>query len=252
MRTFGLVGFPLGHSFSRNFFTEKFAKEGKAEQYLNFEIPSIDLVEELILKHPDLVGLNVTIPYKTAIIPFLDELDEVAVNIGAVNTVVIHRSSGGKPNLKGFNTDEYGFRTSLLPLLKSHHQKALVLGTGGASRAVVHALDKLGITSTLVSRSVSNGLIYAGITEEIMQEHTILINTTPLGTYPDSSSKPDVPYQWITDRHLLYDLVYNPPITSFLQEGLDHQAQVKNGYEMLVLQALRAYDIWNSTGNYSG
>lgn len=248
MRTYGLVGFPLGHSFSRTFFTEKFAREGKTEQYLNFEIPSIDLVEELILKYTDLVGLNVTIPYKTAIIPFLDELDEVALKIGAVNTVLIQRSSGLKPILKGFNTDEYGFGSSLKPLLKPHHQKALVLGTGGASKAVVYALGQLGIANTLVSRSEENGLGYAAITKEMMEEHTVLINTTPLGTYPDTTAKPDIPYRWITDRHLLYDLVYNPPITSFLQEGLNRHAQVKNGHEMLVMQALRAYEIWNPAG----
>ncbi len=246
MRSYGLIGYPLGHSFSRTFFSEKFAREDKNEQYLNFEISDISMVEDLILSHPDLVGLNVTIPYKTAIIPFLNEIDEVALKIGAVNTVLIERSSGNRPLLRGYNTDAYGFLNSLKPHLKPYHDKALVLGTGGASKAVVYALRELGITYTLVSRSAINLLSYKEITREVMEEHTLLINTTPLGTFPDTNSKPDIPYQWVTQHHLLYDLVYNPPMTSFLQEGVARNAQVINGYEMLVLQALRAYDIWNS------
>lgn len=252
MRTYGLVGFPLGHSFSRTFFSGKFAQEGKNEQYLNFEIPSIDLVKELIDTHPELVGLNVTIPYKTAIMPFLDEVDEVARQIGAVNTILIRHDSEVKSILKGYNTDAYGFMNSLKPLLKPHHQKALVLGTGGASKAVAYAFGELGIAHTMVSRDASKGLDYSGITEEIIHEHTILVNTTPLGTFPDTNTKPDIPYHWISDRHLLYDLVYNPPLTSFLQEGAARKAQVKNGYEMLVLQALKAYEIWNSKDFQAG
>ncbi len=252
MRTYGLVGFPLGHSFSRTFFSGKFAQEGKNEQYLNFEIPSIDLVKELIDTHPELVGLNVTIPYKTAIMPFLDELDEVAKQIGAVNTILIRRDSEDKSILKGYNTDAYGFLNSLKPLLKPHHQKALVLGTGGASKAVAYAFGELGIAHTMVSRNASKGLDYSWITEEIIHEHTILVNTTPLGTFPDTNSKPDIPYHWISDRHLLYDLVYNPPLTSFLKEGAARNAQVKNGYEMLVLQALKAYEIWNTKDLQAG
>lgn len=252
MRTYGLVGFPLGHSFSRTFFSGKFAKEGKNEQYLNFEIPSIEMVQELIATHPELVGLNVTIPYKTAIMPFLDELDEVAKQIGAVNTILIRHDSEDKSSLKGYNTDAYGFMNSLRPLLKPHHQKALVLGTGGASKAVAYAFGELGIAYTMVSRNASKGLDYSEISEKIINEHTILVNTTPIGTFPDTNAKPDIPYHWISDRHLLYDLVYNPPLTSFLQEGAVRKAQVKNGYEMLVLQALKAYEIWNSKDFQAG
>lgn len=247
MRTYGLIGYPLGHSFSRKFFTEKFEREGKNEQYLNFEIPEIGQLTGVILENANLAGLNVTIPYKTAVIPFLDELDEIASAIGAVNTILIERTSGGNFRLKGYNTDVYGFRESLRPLLSDGHNKALVLGTGGASKAVHFALKELGISSLPVSRNEGTAgmLTYSRLDKEIIATHRLIINTTPLGTYPDTSTFPEIPYAYLTPEHLLYDLVYNPPLTAFLERGQQQGATVKNGYEMLELQAMRSYAIWN-------
>jgi shikimate dehydrogenase len=247
MRTYGLIGYPLGHSFSRRFFTEKFEQLGKNEQYLNFEIPEISLLPGIISENQDLLGLNVTIPYKTAVIPFLDELDDIAAAIGAVNTILIERVSGENIRLKGYNTDVYGFMMSLRPLLCDGHNHALVLGTGGASKAVHYALKELGITSVPVSRNEGNAgmLTYDRLNREIIDTHRLIINTTPLGTYPDTGTFPEIPYAFITPEHLLYDLVYNPPLTSFLERGQKQGAAVKNGYEMLELQALQSYAIWN-------
>lgn len=248
MRTYGLIGYPLGHSFSRQFFTRKFEQEGKAEQYLNFEINPVDQIIPIIHEHPELVGLNVTIPYKTKIIPFIDVLDETSGAIGAVNTIKIERPEPGQILLKGFNTDVFGFMNSLLPLLKPHHNHALVLGTGGASRAVIHALDLLGIRYLVVSRKLIPGetISYADLDRDLMNTYTLIINTTPLGTFPDTATYPDIPFDDLSDRHLLYDLVYNPPETRFMQLGLTRQATVKNGYDMLELQALKSYEIWNT------
>lgn len=247
MKTYGLMGYPLGHSFSRKFFTEKFKKENKPEEYLNFEIPEVGCFREILSGNPGLCGLNVTIPYKTQIIPFLDELDATAAAIGAVNTIQIARSAGGNVHLKGYNTDVHGFRESLKPMLLPYHDKALVLGTGGASRAVMFVLRALGISALRVSRNASaeETVTYSQLTRELMQSHTIIINTTPLGTYPDTASCPDIPFEFITPRHILYDLVYNPPVTEFLRKGLQKGASIKNGFEMLELQALNSYDIWN-------
>jgi shikimate dehydrogenase len=248
MRTYGLIGYPLGHSFSRKFFTEKFVREQKEEQYVNFEIFPIDGVIDIVLSQEDLAGLNVTIPYKTRIIPFLDELDHISQAVGAVNTIRIERSAKGRVYLKGFNTDVAGFTESLKPLLKAHHRKALVLGTGGASRAVKYALGEMGITSLMVSRSeiAENIVSYSHLTAGIISEYKLIINTTPLGTFPDREKLPLIPYGFLTGDHLLYDLVYNPPQTRFMEEGLKRGATVKNGYEMLELQALKAYEIWNT------
>lgn len=247
MRTYGLIGYPLGHSFSRRFFSGKFALENKNEQYLNFEIYPIDGVLDIILGNPELVGLNVTIPYKTLIIPFLEVLDETALAIGAVNTIRIERHEHGRLFLKGFNTDVYGFEESLRPMLKPHHRRALVLGTGGASRAILFVLEKLGIETLTVSRRVIPGAItYHNLSREIMSEYTVIVNTTPLGTSPDTGTYPDIPYEYVSDRHLFYDLVYNPDMTLFMEKGLQMGAAVKNGYEMLELQALKSYEIWNS------
>lgn len=248
MRTYGLIGYPLGHSFSRQFFTRKFELEGKSEQYLNFEIPRVDDVIRVIHEHPELAGLNVTIPYKTKIIPYIDTLDETSGAIGAVNTIRIERPESGKILLKGFNTDVFGFTNSLRPLLKPHHTHALVLGTGGASRAVIHALEQLEIRYLVVSRKLIPGetISYADLDREMMNTYTLIINTTPLGTFPDTVSCPEIPYDYLTSRHLLYDLVYNPPETRFMQLGRMNQATVRNGYEMLELQALKSYEIWNN------
>lgn len=246
MQLYGLVGFPLSHSFSRRFFTEYFNKASIDAQYLNFELKEISMLPAVLEENPNLVGFNVTIPYKEAILPFLDECDPNAAAIKAVNTVKIERVSGNT-RLKGYNTDLVGFRNSLTPLLKPHHLKALVLGTGGASKAIVEALNQLDIKTLLVSRGDKPvyTISYDQLTKTLMEEYTIIVNTTPLGTYPKTESYPEIPYQFLTDRHLLFDLVYNPAVTQFLQKGAEQGATIKNGLEMLELQALAAWEIWN-------
>lgn len=246
MQLYGLVGFPLSHSFSRRFFTEYFNKESIDAKYLNFELKEISMLTAVLQEHPNLVGFNVTIPYKEAILPFIDECDPNAAAIKAVNTVKIERDSGNI-RLKGYNTDLVGFRNSLTPLLKPHHQKALVLGTGGASKAIVEALNQLEIKTLLVSRGKNTvpAITYDQLTHTLLEEYTIIVNTTPLGTYPKSELYPEIPYHFLTDRHLLFDLVYNPAVTQFLQKGANHGAAIKNGLEMLELQALAAWEIWN-------
>ncbi len=247
MRSYGLIGYPLGHSFSRQFFTEKFERENRAEQYLNFEIREIGELVGLLAANGELAGLNVTIPYKEQVIPYLSSLDPVAREAGAVNTIRIARCSGAI-RTEGFNTDVYGFAESIRPLLQPWHRAALVLGSGGASRAVRHALSGLGIACRTVSRSpaCSSCLSYEQLDRTLLEEYTVLVNATPLGTWPDCGSVPPVPFRFVTHRHLLYDLVYNPPETRFLALGKERGALVKNGWEMLVLQALRSYEIWNS------
>ena len=245
MRQYGLIGFPLSHSFSKKFFTQYFAERSIDAEYLNFEISDISMLPDILKEHTNLAGFNVTIPYKEAIIPYLDSCDAKASAIKAVNTVKIDRT-GGNISLKGFNTDLIGFRNSILPLLKPHHKKALVLGTGGASKAVVATLNNLSISTQLVSREAKAGISisYNQLTEEIMQEYTVVVNTTPLGTYPKTETFPDIPYEFLTDKHLLFDLVYNPAVTQFLQKGADRGAATKNGSDMLELQALAAWEIW--------
>ena len=238
----GLIGYPLSHSFSKGYFTEKFIKENISNHvYDTYPIERIELIEDLF-KNENLSGLNVTIPYKEVVIPFLDELDETAKEIGAVNTIKI--SKGKKI---GYNTDCHGFKKSFEPLLKPHHKKALVLGTGGASKAVVYALKKLGIEYQYVSRiAKTNQLSYEQITPEIIKEFTIIINTSPVGMYPNVKQLPALPYEAITNQHYLYDLVYNPEVTAFLQKGINQGAQIKNGIDMLHLQAEKAWKIWNT------
>ncbi len=246
MRQYGLIGFPLSHSFSKRFFTQYFADHSIDAEYLNFEISEISMLPTIIKGHPDLSGFNVTIPYKEAVIPYLDSCDSKAAAIQAVNTVKIDRT-GGKISLKGFNTDLIGFRNSILPLLKPHHKKALVLGTGGASKAIVATLNDLSISTQLVSREAKAGvsIAYSQLTEAIMQEYTVVVNTTPLGTFPKTETFPEISYEHLTDKHLLFDLVYNPAITQFLQKGADRGAATKNGSDMLELQGLAAWEIWN-------
>jgi shikimate dehydrogenase len=246
MRTYGLIGYPLGHSFSRKFFTERFLRENKQEQYLNFEIPEISMFPTVIASNENLVGLNVTIPYKEKVLYFLNNLDAVAAEIGAVNTIRIVRKPEGI-FLEGFNTDVYGFSESLKPLLLPHHRKALVLGSGGASKAVKYSLTQLGLEWLQVSRDSNKGksVSYNDLDQQTLEEYTLIVNTTPLGTFPDIHSFPDIPFHWITSRHLLYDLVYNPSETRFLAMGKEQGATIKNGYEMLELQAIRSYEIWN-------
>jgi shikimate dehydrogenase len=242
MRHFGLIGFPLSHSFSKGYFAAKFEKEGITDAvYDTYPIPEIGEFPNLTQKIEGLVGLNVTIPYKEQVIPFLDELHPAAAAMGAVNTILF---KNGKS--KGFNTDVYGFQKSLEPLLKAHHTHALVLGTGGASKAVVYALNELGISWKYVSRTGNETqLSYQDLTPEIIAQHTLIINTSPVGMYPNVSDCPEIPYDAIGSQHLLYDLVYNPAETLFLTKGKAQGAEIKNGLEMLHLQAERAWEIWS-------
>lgn len=246
MDTYGLVGHPLKHSFSRVFFTEKFEKERIDGVYLNFDIPDISLFPTIVESHPTLKGLNVTIPYKEKIIPYLDELDSQAKEIGAVNVIKLKKEEE-KIRLIGYNTDVIGFQNSIAPLLnKNLHHKALILGTGGASKAVSKGLQNLGVNFTYVSRTPQMGQFsYRDIDKDILNEYTIIINTSPLGTYPDINNTPNIPYNLLTPEHLLFDLVYNPAETLFLKQGKERGATVKNGEEMLILQAIAAWDIWN-------
>ena len=246
MKTYGLIGYPLEHSFSQRYFTEKFEKEDINARYLNFPISSIEDFPELFTHHPYLAGLNVTIPYKEQVFKYLDDINPVAEKIGAVNVIKITWNNLNY-KLKGYNSDIVGFRASLFPLLTIDHKKALVLGTGGASKAVAEALNLLNIDFKYVSRSPKgSGIIaYEDLNEEIVAEYKLIINTTPLGMYPNVDNCPDIPYDAITPGHLLYDLVYNPEETLFLKKGREKGAKTKNGLEMLYLQAEEAWRIWN-------
>ena len=237
MRHYGIIGFPLLHSFSAKYFNEKFAREHIEAEYSLYPMKALEneRVNQLL---DTMDGMNVTLPFKQAIIPYLDRLDQTAEQIGAVN-VVYQRV--------GYNTDCLGFMASIQPLLRANDQRALVLGTGGASKAVVYGLRQLGITPTLVSRTPREGIIgYKDLTEEIMAQHTIIVNSTPLGMLPDVDTCPDIPYHLITAKHLLYDCVYNPEQTLFLQKGKTQGATIRNGMEMLTGQAQAAWKIWNN------
>ncbi|MGZ8543822.1 MAG: shikimate dehydrogenase family protein [Flavisolibacter sp.] len=243
MRQFGLIGYPLSHSFSKKYFEEKFIREGITDcSYGLFPIHSVYELKELVASTPGLEGLNVTIPYKQQVIQHLDEFR--IEGLRACNCISI---SDGK--LIGFNTDITGFENSLIPLLQPHHNKAIVLGNGGAASAVIFVLNKLGIMFEIVSRKLHDGstLTYQMLNEKHIQDHKLIINTTPLGTYPDIGSLPDIPYQFIGKDHLLYDLVYNPAETAFLKKGKEKGAGIKNGYEMLVMQAEESWNIWNES-----
>lgn len=243
---FGLVGYPLGHSFSESFFNNKFNSEGIDAQYLNFEIPNINEFRNIINNNTNLRGLNVTIPYKEQVIPYLDDIDITASEIGAVNVVKFIRN-GNNPILKGFNSDVIGFCNSLKPLLKPHHTYALVLGTGGAAKAIAHGLKSLGIEPIYVSRTKKDGVLtYNELTPEIIKKYQVIVNTTPAGMYPHVDTCPDIPYHLLTPQHLCYDVVYNPEVTLFMKKSQEQGAMVKNGLEMLILQALAAWEIWNS------
>ena len=327
---YGLLGYPLGHSFSRAFFLEKFAREGIDATYLNFELPSADLLQQVIAEHPGLRGLNVTLPHKQAVIPLLDELSDEARAIGAVNVIRITRQDG-RPHLKGFNSDIIGFMDSIRPLLKPHHTRALVLGTGGASKAICHGLEKLGIEWRYVSRTRTPNqpsspqspsplghsssqtfplghpssleasplghpsspkasplghpsspeasplgqpssqtsplghpsapqdtsvwcsayspslppLTYSDVTPSLLADYTVIVNCTPLGMYPKVDAAPPLPYAALSPRHLLFDLVYNPEVTLFMQQGRRFGATVKSGLEMLHRQAVASWEFWN-------
>lgn len=239
---YGLIGFPLTHSFSPGYFKNKFAAEDTDAIYTAYPLSSAALFLPWLKEHPQLLGLNVTIPYKEAIIPFLDEMDMAANTIGAVNCITIRN---GKT--KGYNTDIIGFEQSLTPLLHPHHNKALILGTGGASKAVAYVLEKLGITYMKVSRTEKQGTLpYDALAGETIEQYKLIINTTPAGMYPDIDACPAIPYEGLTRQHLLYDLIYNPAETKFLFLGKGKGASIKNGLEMLQLQADASWKIWNS------
>ncbi len=237
----GLIGKSLKHSFSKKYFAEKFSKlDLHCHSYSSFELSTIDEFTGLLQNTPRLTGLNVTIPYKTAIIPYLDFLSAEAEKINAVNTIKV---IGGK--LYGYNTDVYGFTQSIKPLLKPAHRKALILGTGGASKAVAYSLNKLGIDYTKVSRNPNSEEIGYDEASINLKDYQVVVNTTPLGTYPNLSERPLLSGSLLTENHLIYDLVYNPEKTAFLDEAEKKGATIKNGYEMLVLQAEKAWEIWN-------
>lgn len=240
---FGLLGKNISYSFSRGYFTKKFSELGLANHsYENFDLEDISKVTEIIQNTKNLSGLNVTIPYKQDIIPYLNELEPSAMEIGAVNTIKISRTG-----LKGYNTDVYGFQKSIEPYLKNHHEKALVLGTGGASKAVAYVLDQLKIDVTFVSRTAkNNGFTYENLDQSIMEGYNIVINCSPLGTYPNVTDKPKIPYRYLNQKHLLFDLIYNPEKTAFLVHGEAQGATIVNGLRMLELQAEKAWEIWNT------
>jgi shikimate dehydrogenase len=252
MRLFGLIGYPLSHSFSKKYFTEKFAREGISDaSYELFELPDIAGFPALLKSQPRLQGINVTIPHKLNVIPFLDTLDDAAARIGAVNVIRV----GPDGRTKGYNSDYYGFQSSLTDWFRqlygesgrAHLQslRALVLGSGGASKAVQTALQDMGISSRIVSRQVANGLSYEDLTPALVAEHGLIVNATPLGTAPNTAAFPPFPYGWLGTSHCLYDLVYNPPITAFMQQGQARGAYTLNGLPMLHAQAEKSWEIWN-------
>jgi shikimate dehydrogenase len=248
MKVYGLVGFPLSHSFSAEYFAGKFEREHITDcRYTLFPIESIDQLPDLIRSEPELAGLNVTIPYKQSVISYLNQLDSDAEQIGAVNTIKINRNKDSF-TLMGFNTDAYGFMESLRPLINQNHQQALILGTGGASRAVAYILRQLGIRTTFVSRNPVHPehISYEEISPSIIAMCKIIINTSPLGMFPNIASYPPIPYESLTKEHLLYDLIYNPVTTEFLKRGEYKGAKTINGLHMLHLQADKAWEIWNS------
>lgn len=246
MRKFGLIGFPLSHSFSPDYFNNKFKQLGIDASYQAFPLKNIAELSTVLNNYKELEGLNVTIPYKESVIPLLHELSDEAQKIGAVNCIKIYNKNT-QLFLKGFNTDAIGFEKSLKPLLKNHHTHALVLGNGGAAKAVIYVLKKLNILFKLVVRNASkkNEITYSELNKEIIQNHPLIINTTPLGTFPDVEKYPEIGYEHMTESHLLYDLIYNPEESVFLKKGKIQGAQIKNGYEMLLLQAEASWDIWN-------
>ncbi len=246
MDKYGLIGFPLGHSFSISYFNERFQNEGIQAKYYNFEIPTLDDFIEIVDSNPELRGLNVTIPYKEKVIPYLDEISPEAEAIGAVNVIrVTHK--GNKTILKGFNSDVIGFTRSIEPLIQpEYHKKALILGTGGASKAINYGLKSLGLATKFVSRTPREGqFTYDDITPDIIREYNVIINCTPLGMYPKVESFPQLPYEAMDCKTILYDLIYNPDQTLFMQKGAKQGATVKNGLEMLLLQAFASWEFWN-------
>lgn len=245
MDKYGLIGVSLGHSFSIDYFNEKFQNENINAEYINFEIPAIDNLREILNTNPELKGLNVTIPYKEQVIKFLDSMSPEAKAIGAVNVIRVEHN-GSKTTLKGFNSDAIGFTRSIEPLLERYHKRALILGTGGAAKAVDYGLKSLGLETKFVSREkVLNGLTYDDLSPKIIRKFNVIINCTPLGMYPKMDQCPDLPYEAMDSHNLLYDLIYNPDETLFMKKGREHGATVKNGLEMLLLQAFASWEFWN-------
>lgn len=247
MRKFGIIGYPLAQSASPAFFNGKFADEGIDARYIPFEIESIEELPRILEENPELCGFNVTIPYKIDVMRYLESMSDEAREIDAVNVVKVTRDADGKPRLIGYNSDVIGFTRSLKPLVEGKHSKALILGTGGVSKAVACSLRRLGIEFLYVSRKAGTGAIaYGDITKEIMESHTLIVNCTPLGmTGHGIDLCPDIPYPMLSGRHLLYDVVYNPEETLFLRKGAEQGAATKSGYEMWYLQALASWEIWN-------
>ena len=247
MRKFGIIGYPLAQSASPAFFNGKFADEGIDACYIPFEIESIEELPHILEENPELCGFNVTIPYKIDVMRYLESMSDEAREIDAVNVVKVTHDADGKPHLTGHNSDVIGFTRSLKPLVEGKHSKALILGTGGVSKAVACSLRRLGIEFLYVSRKAGTGAIaYSDITKEIMESHTLIVNCTPLGmTGHGIDLCPDIPYPMLSDRHLLYDVVYNPEETLFLRKGAEQGAATKSGYEMWYLQALASWEIWN-------
>ena len=246
MDKYGLIGYPLGHSFSISYFNQKFADEGINAKYENYEIASIDELTEILDSTPELRGLNVTIPYKEKVIPFLDSISPEARAIGAVNVIrVTHEKN--KTLLKGYNSDVIGFTKSIEPMIdKKWHKKALILGTGGASKAICYGLKSLGIEPVFVSRYERPGTIqYDKITPEVVKEYNVIVNCTPLGMYPKTDECPQLPYEAMDNHTILYDLIYNPDQTLFMRKGAEYGAEVKNGLEMLLLQAFASWEFWH-------
>lgn len=246
MKTFGLIGYPLSHSFSEKYFSQKFHQlHLKDIQYKNFPLEHIHLLPELIQTEDSLLGLNVTIPHKESVMPLLDYLDQEAKEAGAVNTLRIIRKNHTL-KLEGYNTDIYGFSSSLKPFLKSEHQRALILGDGGAAKAVKFVFKRLGLDYITISRTPKpNALLYTQLNEPILKSHLLIVNTTPLGMHPETHFFPDIPYQFLTEHHFLYDLIYNPEETLFLKKGKESGATIMNGLSMLQLQAEKSWEIWN-------
>lgn len=246
MDKYGLIGYPLGHSFSKSYFNEKFENEGINAEYINFEIPTLDSLPEILASNPELKGLNVTIPYKEKVISYLDSISPEARAIGAVNVIRVDHK-GNDTYLKGFNSDVISFTKSIEPLLERFHKKALILGTGGASKAINFGLKSLGLETVFVSRFERPGTIqYSQITPDIIQEYNVIVNCTPCGMYPHIDECPQLPYEAMTSKNILYDLLYNPDETLFMKKGAQHGATVKNGLEMLLLQAFASWEFWHN------
>lgn len=246
MDKYGLIGYPLGHSFSISYFNQKFQDENIDAVYENYEIPSIDELPEVLSSNPELKGINVTIPYKEKVLPFLDSISPEARAIGAVNVIRVSHK-GNKTLLKGYNSDVIGFTKSIEPMLdKKLHRKALILGTGGASKAIDYGLRNLGLETVFVSRYERPGTIqYKNITPEVVKEYNVIINCTPLGMYPKTEVCPELPYEAMDNHTILYDLIYNPDETLFMKRGAEYGANVKNGLEMLLLQAFSSWEFWH-------